>query len=158
MKALTVHQPFASLIIAGAKPFEFRNRPVPASLIGKRVVIHASARLIRQPMAADMFVSVRDKELFSIVTVTLDAKTALPILSRAWHPGDEPLPLSAGLGTVIIGEPRPAIEIADAPGYPVGKHEQELWGWPMLEVKRWPLPVAASGAQGFWNWHGEVPE
>ena len=41
MKALTLHQPWASLIACGAKRIETRSWPPPKSLIGKRIAIHA---------------------------------------------------------------------------------------------------------------------
>ena len=44
MKALTLWQPWASLVIAGAKPYEFRSWSPPRWLIGQRIVIHAAAR------------------------------------------------------------------------------------------------------------------
>ncbi|WP_103730675.1 ASCH domain-containing protein [Novosphingobium sp. HII-3] len=152
MKALTVHQPFASLIMAGAKPYEFRSWRPHAAMIGQRVVIHASSRKISKPLAADLFVAVRDQALSSIVTATLDPAKALPVLARAWEPAGEPLPLSAGLGTVIIGQPIPAQEVADAPGLPLAEGEQDLWAWPMLDVQRWTQPAPESGAQRFWHW------
>jgi hypothetical protein len=51
MKALTIWQPWGSLIIIGAKPYEFRgqsylayiNHPEP----GERVAIHVGARPVR---------------------------------------------------------------------------------------------------------------
>lgn len=158
MRALTAQQPFASLIIAGAKPFEFRTQRPPAALIGQRIVIHASARAIRLPIATDLFLSVRDQALSSIITATLDPATALPILARAWEPAGEPLPLSAGLGTVIIGHPRLAHEVAQDPGHPLADNEQDLWAWPMLSPQRWTLPVPASGAEGFWRWNAGEKE
>lgn len=53
MKAITVWQPWASLIAIGAKPYEFRPRPfcdyIGAPGIGERIAIHAAAR----PMKID---------------------------------------------------------------------------------------------------------
>ena len=46
MKALTIWQPWASLIMAGAKPYEFRGWRAPRSIIGQRIVIHAAARKV----------------------------------------------------------------------------------------------------------------
>lgn len=48
MKALTIWQPWASLIVAGAKPFEFRGWSMPRSMIGQRIVIHAAARKVNR--------------------------------------------------------------------------------------------------------------
>jgi ASCH domain. len=55
MKALTIWQPWASLIIAGAKPYEFRGWRAPRSLIGQRIVIHAAARKIDMEEVGNLF-------------------------------------------------------------------------------------------------------
>jgi len=34
--------------------------------------------------------------------------------------------------------------------------DHQVFGWPMLDVKRFDVPVPAKGAQGFWTW-GEQP-
>jgi hypothetical protein len=153
MRAITVHQPYASLIVAGAKPFEFRKGRPPAALIGQRIVIHASARRIDPRAASRLFVAVRDQALSSIIVASLDATKALPILARAWSPAGDPLPTAAGIGTVIIGAPRTVQEVAELPGSPIADEEADQWAWPMLDIERWPSPVAASGQQSFWHWH-----
>jgi len=42
VRALALHQPFASLIAIGAKRVETRHWPAPAALIGERLAIHAT--------------------------------------------------------------------------------------------------------------------
>lgn len=44
MKALTLHQPYATLIAKGIKTIETRTWPAPASLIGQRIAIHAAKK------------------------------------------------------------------------------------------------------------------
>jgi hypothetical protein len=44
MHAVTVWQPWATLIAEGLKPLEFRSRPLPSALVGTRIGIHAGAR------------------------------------------------------------------------------------------------------------------
>lgn len=58
MKALTVWQPWASLIASGCKLYEFRGWLPPAELWGKRIAIHAASRKVN-------FKEVRD-ELFGV--------------------------------------------------------------------------------------------
>ncbi|KQM21921.1 ASCH domain-containing protein [Novosphingobium sp. Leaf2] len=162
MKALTIWQPWASLIVAGAKPYEFRGWRTPRALIGQRIVIHAASRKIDEREAADLFVTLRDRgqsEVNSLdaAATCLIAEMALPILARAWSPGSEsPLPIAAGIGTAVIGEPRNGLEIAEEFGVPRandGDRDQHAnWGWPMLDVERWDVPIAMKGKQGFWNW------
>lgn len=57
MKSLTVWQPWASLIMIGAKPYEFRRwdyREREAALMDQRIVIHAGARLARLDEVEDV--------------------------------------------------------------------------------------------------------
>jgi hypothetical protein len=162
MKALTIWQPWASLIVAGAKPYEFRGWRAPRSLIGQRIVIHAGAAKVPATEVVKLFVALRDRDLgephrIAAAMTCLAPEKALPILARAWSPGEEgPLPTSAGLGTAILGEPRNGFDIAEEFGVPrvndSDRDEKANWGWPMLEVERWDFPVPMRGKQGFWNW------
>ncbi|ODS59803.1 MAG: hypothetical protein ABS48_01655 [Erythrobacter sp. SCN 68-10] len=163
MKALTIWQPWASLIIAGAKPYEFRGWRPPTSIIGQRIVIHAAARKIDRgeaEMLSDIFRfrKVNEHARLAAAETCLNPDLAMPILARAIYPHTcgGPLPISAGLGTAIIGEPRLGTEIAEEFGVPRANdsdHDQHAnWGWPMLDIEAWPEPIPMRGAQGLWNW------
>src|SRR5262249_59773027 len=41
MYALTIHQPWAALIMRGVKVHEYRNWPPPDSLLGQQFLVHA---------------------------------------------------------------------------------------------------------------------
>jgi ASCH domain len=162
VKALTIWQPWASLIIAGAKPYEFRGWRPPASIIGQRIVIHAAARKIDRGEAEMLydilrFRNVHEYARLAAAETCLHPEVALPILCRAAFPSVlDPLPMAAGLGTAIIGEPRLGTEIAEEFGVPRAndsdRDQHANWGWPMLEVEAWPEPIPMRGAQGLWNW------
>ena len=47
--AITLHQPWASLIALGIKTVETRSWPAPARLVGRRIAVHAGKRLVRRP-------------------------------------------------------------------------------------------------------------
>lgn len=157
MKALTIWQPWASLIIAGAKPYEFRKWHAPRSIIGQRVVIHAGARKIDMEEAQLLLDLCRWRTnpvaAPSWAETCLLAEQALLILRQAVR-GE--LPMSAGLGTAIIGEPRLGTEIAAEFGVPRANDsdsdEHANWGWPMLEIEPWETPIPMRGAQGLWKW------
>lgn len=161
MKALTIWQPWASLIMAGAKPYEFRGWRAPRSLIGQRIVIHASARKIDREEAMDLYhlIAFRDSSDESsraAAETCLIADKAQPILFRAWMPDNGGLPLAAGLGTAILGEPRIGTEIAEEFGVPRAndsdRDEHANWGWPLTDIEVWDEPIPMKGRQGFWNW------
>ena len=49
MYAITLHQPWASLIALGVKTVETRSWPAPARLVDQRIAIHAGKQVVRQP-------------------------------------------------------------------------------------------------------------
>lgn len=173
MKAITIWQPWASLIMIGAKPFEFRPRSyldyANHPHVGDCVVIHAGVRPVRPAEVEDLL-----KRLESPHSTTgLIAAVARPVLERvrASHKY-RLLPLGAGLGTAIIGKPRnagmffrrpvsadvaglyDAEEIAELNGeLPSDSDRGEFnWAWPLSDIVHFEPPVLQRGFQGFWNW------
>jgi hypothetical protein len=149
MKALTVWQPWASLIMIGAKPFEFRRWSYldrESRLQGQRIVIHAGARPIRPAEVLDI------RERLKTGDSSLIPDKALPLIERllAAHKCQGILPLSAGLGTAILGTPRDVNRLFKAPDS--DRIDQHMWGWPLTDIETWMPPIPARGAQGFWHW------
>ncbi|MEA3537655.1 MAG: hypothetical protein U9R73_00830 [Pseudomonadota bacterium] len=162
MKALTIYQPWASLVIAGAKPYEFRGwnprerGPAYAALIGQRIAIHASAKVIDRRESNYLMAVLRQRDMHPDLAAEtcLIAEKALPILSRLLDGGG--LPRSCILGTGVLGEPRNGIEIAEEFGVSRANDSDRdahaNWGWPMLDIEPFETPIPARGFQGFWNW------
>lgn len=159
MKALTIWQPWASLIIIGAKPYEFRGWRAPRSVIGQRIVVHAAARPMRVKEVDDI-VRALEKGCRSAAETCLSAQSAYRLLEPlTWMSRKDftqALPLAAGLGSSVLGEPRNGLDIAAEFGVSRAndsdRDEHANWGWPMLDIEQWPSPVPMRGAQGFWNW------
>ena len=64
MKAITLHQPWASLIASGAKRIETRSWKPPDSLIGTEIAIHAGKRKFGGDLACDLgFMNAVDEAL-----------------------------------------------------------------------------------------------
>lgn len=155
MKALTIWQPWASLIMIGAKPYEWRRWRCPASLIGQRIVIHAGSRKVNRDELYDLIYSCRLelRQLAEGKRVTdptaMNVEKALHYLERVWAGAEKPT-IAAGLGTAVLGEPKIASEL----GFPCDsiRVEDQNWGWPMLDIEPFSEPLAMRGAQGFWIW------
>jgi hypothetical protein len=146
MKALTIWQPWASLIMGGAKPWEWRKWPAPRPLRGERIVIHAGARRARQ----DEILNILDDIMLG--DSSLIEEIAEPMLRDA-HLGS--WPLACGLGTAVIGEPIPALAWAEKhmkPGYDSSRIDHHQWAWPLTSINSWIEPVPVRGLQGFWTW------
>lgn len=153
MKALTIWQPWASLIIVGAKPYEFRKHRAGQATIGQRIVIHAGKMSVDREEVEFMRDALEQEWHPEASELCLHPDKAIPVL-EAFLRGD--LPMAAGLGTAIVGEPRLGPDIAAEFGIPrandSNRDEHANWGWPMLEVEAWPEPVPMRGMQGLWPW------
>lgn len=151
MKALTIWQPWASLIIGGVKPYEFRSWPAPRAIRGDRIAIHAGARPVRKSEIADLILRLRSTEAWS---TCLRMPEALPLLEE-WHTNPSRLPLSSIVGTAILGVPIRSHEIVGEFGGVINDSDRDdhcNWAWPLISVQSATPIVPAKGAQGFWNW------
>ena len=148
MKALTIHQPWASLIVHGLKPFEWRGWACPKWMVGQTVVIHAGAIGARKGIH---HLLARDDHIAASCGPGVDVAAIRVALERA---ASNPtlMPLRAGLGTATLGEPMLADQVYHRQGLKIGGEGPWNWGWPLSDVVRWDEPVPASGAQGFWEW------
>jgi len=154
IRVLTVFQPWASLIMVGAKPYEFRSKRPPSTILNQRIVIHAAARKIVEAEVRDILLMIgRGGE--AAAETCLRPLPAAPILDRALGIG-EPLPLGCGLGTAICGEGRSGYDIAEEFGAEhvndSDRDDHANFGWPMTDIEIWPEPIAARGSQGIWFW------
>lgn len=124
MKALTIHQPWASAIVDGPKRVENRTWRPPSSLIGQQLAIHAGLHepdeLIidtvqfywqKCPVYVEDF---RRGVILGVVTVTdvMDVATAWP-KHRPWATGP--------------------------------------WCWELDDVRQLQVPVPCKGRQGLWT-------
>lgn len=148
MKAITIFQPWASLIMAGAKPYEFRKWAVPTRLIGQRVVIHASTRPIKRKEVADLLNRLEHQAGFG---TGLNIGKALDLLEQVWR-DPERFPLASGLGTVALGRPERAINLFGAEIGDSDRIDEHIWAWPVREIQHFTPIVPSRGFQGFWEW------
>ena len=130
IKAITIWQPWASLIIAGAKEYETRGwMPSPIQLrVGDPIAIHAAKR---EPE--------RIAELWPYINW----------ITTGW----EQLPTGCVLG---YGYFQGAIKTDDAN---VSRQERKLgdwspgrYAWRITNVHVFAEPVPATGKQGLWTW------
>jgi hypothetical protein len=159
MKALTIWQPWASLIAIGAKPYEFRSWPAPRALRGLRIVIHAGARPVRKAEVKGLLAQLASEHHWR---TGLAREIALPMLERVVR--DElVLALGHGLGTAILGEPTKAPHLPGMPALGYGfndsdRDEHANYGWPLIDWRAFEPAVPCRGAQGFWDWPRDLPQ
>jgi hypothetical protein len=149
MKTLTVWQPWASLIMAGFKPYEFRGWPAPRYVVGQRIVIHAGTRTLKKQEVANLLGQFERGEFIGGMSINALVFLEDVLMDR------RRLPLSAGLGTVLLGEPKRSHELwpDEFAGYSDSDREAASnWAWPVSEIEHFEPIVPIRGHQGLWNW------
>lgn len=154
MKAITVWQPWASLIMIGAKPWEFRNSPYWSYIggprhAGTRVVIHAAARPVKPAEVEDLLRRIESESIHERTGLTTDTARDLLLKVKAAHKC-RLLPLGMALGTVVLGEPVLScdlfkLNVADS------DRGQFNWAWPVSDIRPFVPPFPLRGSQGFFD-------
>lgn len=142
LKVLSIWNPYSTLIVAGHKTIETRCWPAPSSMIGQRIGIAATKILRREQLEA------YGKPSFQ----QFYRPTGLPAL--------EELPRGAIIGTAVLAackkmsddmidavHPRERAFGIWAPGF---------YAWFLIEPRRLATPIPARGAQGLWNYAGDL--
>ena len=132
--AISVWQPWASMIAAGMKPFEIRSWHPPVKFMYRPIAIHAAMK----------------PETKSVIRGLLDAyqnTAAMPVIEAALR---AELPRGEVLCTVAINSVIPSDEAVD----PLTRKHFQPGGfaWQFDIVELFPNPVPARGMQGFWKW------
>jgi hypothetical protein len=132
MLGISVWQPWASLIAAGAKRYETRSWRPPASLIGRRLAICSSRT------EEGLFASAQDQAF---------SRLCLRRLGRA------PLPMGTVVAIVtvagFIGTVSSAARRIGARERLVGNWSPDRYAWRLEDVRALATPVPVSGSQRF---------
>lgn len=157
IKCISLWQPWASLIMVGAKPWEFRSWSYVARGVGVKpgdtIGIHAGKRPIKPTEIADLLARLDDP----IGSTGLIPAIARPLLERiqAAHKCRGVIEQSALLGTATIGVPVLSAEVKPEWAAVINdsdRLEHCNWAWPMTDIHRFDEPVHIGGHQGFWNY------
>ncbi len=138
MKALSIWQPWVSLIMSGRKKIETRSLAAPCSIRGQRIAI-VSTKTIRseQRRAAE-----QDDFRKHYAATGLAAM--------------EDLPMGCVLGTVVVEDCREIdsefMQELDEQEDAFGWHETGQFAWFVREPAPLAEPIAVRGGQGLWNW------
>ena len=182
MKAITLHQPWASLIAEGHKTIETRDWPPPLSLVGQRIAIHAGKRKPRRAewntdiKAIIDVIPVFEARLESVSVRRDNSGTIILDPSIKLEVEDPRLPLGAVVATAVLHAVWQVVTLegtsdggtmAHCKGVslwkphsvkvdPFGDYSVGRYLWHLRDIRRLPEPVPATGRQGIWNW--EPPE
>ena len=135
MKAITLHEPWATLIAYQVKNIETRSWPAPRSIVGQRIAIHAG-KTVDRGFAASLGCDTHPG--------TMVATAVLAWVARVReHPQRE-------LRTVIAYTPTGVVRDAYVDRY--GDFSIGRWLWRLTDIVSIIMPIPVDGHQGFWNW------
>lgn len=175
MKAISLWQPWASLIACGAKPYETRSWAPPRDLIGQTIAIHAAKKIDRGAAAfaeelmygqyepggfelADKLAAsmegAHDEQLgiFGQAVMPIGCIVCIARLDAAFMLGD------AALGTAVpaaetvtryTSRPMPGCFTVRYDGF--GDYARGRWAWLLRDVQPLNPPVTMKGRQGFFK-------
>ena len=146
MKALSLHQPWATLIADGVKTIETRSWSPHRNQIGRRIGIHASR-----------FVAIKRNH---IDPETWDEMVRLHGLRWA-----KEIPKGAMVATAVLKaayrvrklEKDRALLVDTERTIPVDPHGDYTpgrWLWVLEDIRPIDPPIPATGRLGLWNWDG----
>ena len=137
MKALSLHQPWASLIAVGAKRVETRDWMPPQRLLGERLAIHATKQTVVFP----------DTPKYAEFN-----RAVARWLGPDWT---DAVPRGAVVAVATLAKARRVLYPHDIPEGDealFGEYGLDRWMWLLEDVTPEDPPIPARGRQGIWNW------
>ena len=134
MKAISIKQPWASLIAHGIKDIENRTWSCPKKYLGQRVLIHAAKTSVKDGWSA-------------LTEMQLDK--VFPHKNKLY--GDnEDLPHGAIIGSVVISD--------CVLNHPSVWAEKGVWNWVLKDAVLFDKPIRdVKGRLGFWDCNLDIP-
>lgn len=157
MNAITLREPWASLVAIGAKKIETRSWPAPASLVGQRIAIHAAKGLTEFEFRAATHGAIGEALHESGVPIypLVDDDDRRTLLQLAFGDTRGCVIATAVLADCVQFNAERVDFIARSLGadeLSFGDFTPGRYGWYLVEVERLPEPIPAKGALGVWEW------
>ncbi len=174
MKAISLWQPWASLVACGAKPYETRHWAPPRALIGQPIAIHAAKKIDKGAalFAEELMYGQHDNH--SGLAERIEATWGDCPDELMGKFGNACMPIGCVVCTATLDAAFQLGEIAEVDGYPsarviarmtsriggdawhvplddFGDYSRHRWAWLLRDVKPLKPPAAAKGAQGFFE-------
>lgn len=168
MKAITIWQPWASLLACGAKQYETRSW---ATSYRGPIAIHAAKKNVIDTMLIPELVKDEMKKCIGAMAGTkwenlpTGAVIATAELVNVWHIVYHPGPdinkaRHIDIGAESLTEDKHDPHFGDYfvptdKEIALGDWTPGRYAWELANVKILPEPIPVKGKQGLWNWEGE---
>lgn len=152
MKAISLHQPWASLVADGIKTIETRSWRAHASAIGQRIAIHAAKT--REGKDAYTF----SEFPYDFNDLPFGAIVATAVVDRCVRVNH----IFNGPYEESTHYPSPGMRVSESiegEQYTVdrwGHFNRGRWLWILRDVNKLDRPISTTGRQGIWNLPPEI--
>lgn len=141
MKAITILQPWATLIATGEKQFETRSW---ATKYRGDLAIHAGKKVDMDACREPVISAALARHGYTGYNLPTGAVVATAELVNCLKSVD----------TWTDGYELEGRRLIYSPEYEFGDFTPGHYAWELSDVKQLPEPVPAKGQQGLWNWEG----
>lgn len=145
MKAITIHQPWASLIALGEKRFETRGWKTK---FRGQIAIHAAQRVDKEAYMNPVIYAALQKHGIMF----FDDLPTGEVVAIADLKGCHPINLCGDSFASTIDDAGEITHIYENEEFEFGYYAEGRYAWEMTNVRQ-ITPVQAKGQQGLWNWN-----
>lgn len=142
MKAITIIQPWATLIALGEKKFETRSWQTKHR---GPIAIHAGKKVDEAACREESIRKVLVEHGYTAYNLPTGAILAIATLNRCLKSVD----------TWTDGYELENRELIYSPEYEFGDFTPGRYAWELIDVQQLQEPIPAKGQQGLWNWDGQ---
>ncbi|MCY9758948.1 ASCH domain-containing protein [Paenibacillus alvei] len=142
MKAITIIQPWATLIAIGEKRFETRSWPTKHR---GEIAIHAGKKIDKEACEDEPIRSTLAKHGYTVNNLPTGAVVAIAELNDCLKSVD----------TWTDGYELEFRKLIYYPEYEFGDFTPGRYAWEMINIRCLAEPIQAKGQQGLWNWNSE---
>lgn len=153
MKAITIKQPWATLIALGEKQFETRSW---TTKYRGELAIHAGKNIDKVACQEESIKSTLAKHGYTVDNLPTGAVIATAQLAGNYRIYD-----TADNGVHIVRCPNDKydfekVEFICKPESDFGFYSEGRYAWELTDVQRMPEPIPAKGQLSLWNWEGAI--
>nr|WP_138751759.1 ASCH domain-containing protein [Paenibacillus sinopodophylli] len=143
MKAITIIQPWATLIAIGAKKFETRSWPTKHR---GELAIHAGKKIDREACEQETIKTALAAHGYTPDNLPTGSIVATGSLSECYKARQY------GLSDYVELTSNSGIKSIDGPEFVYGDYSTGRFAWEIADVQQLAEPIPAKGQQGLWNW------
>ncbi|MCY7484310.1 ASCH domain-containing protein [Paenibacillus alvei] len=153
MKAITIIQPWATLIALGEKHFETRSW---STRYRGKLAIHAGKKVDKDSCETEPIRSTLAEHGYTVDNLPTGTVVATCQLEDCWEVvGESDFPET---GTVVLNDSTGTKMVGITPDNNelyFGDYSKGRFAWEIDAVKWLEVPIPAKGQQGLWNWNQE---